>query len=137
VTEHDAQSRLMEAIAIQTDFWTERLTDQLTGSVPVQAVIPEAPDIEALAVCLATCGVDRQGLRRVIAYIAEGVAHALLSELDEGNARIGAPPFRVVAPDGTVVAALHEAYVDHLIDTGRRQLPSLDWYVDRTVEREG
>ena len=129
------RTKFLEAVAIQADYWAQSLSERLTQPGSDLSVLSARGSAERVRASLVEGEVEGSAVRDVLAAVTNGLSVSILTAIDEGTPQLGAPPLRLVDPSGGSLGPLHEAFVAHLIDTGRMPLPDIEWGTDEPPDR--
>jgi hypothetical protein len=133
--ESPERTKFLEAIAIQVDYWAQSLSERLSQPGSDLSFLSSRDSAERVRASLIEGKVEGGALREVLATVLNGLSISVLTAIDEGTPQLGAPPLRLVDPSGDSLGPLHEAFVAHLIDTGRMPLPNIEWSADEPPQR--
>lgn len=121
------RDRFLEAVAIQSDYWSASISRRLTEADSDLDFLSSRASADIVRTSLVLGGVSGSVVRECLAEILNGLALAILTAMDEGSPTLGGSPLHLADPHERSLGPLHEAYVAHLIDTGRLPLPDLGW----------
>ncbi|MDP2229085.1 MAG: hypothetical protein Q8J78_16595 [Moraxellaceae bacterium] len=109
-----------EDIAESMEYWGEAVSDALEKSDADLSWVEEKEPYQRIQHALSNSGVSGDDLKQVLSECLRGFAVSILTSIDGGTTLAEKGRIYLVDADGKSLGdGLHDAFVRHLLDTGR------------------